>query len=225
MPEPTLSSTVALSIIRGLAGIKDYPIHLEAEKRRADVLMECCESVSHARLVIEEFDAAEDFHAVTGDSIRSAAKRLAEVCQCGKAKWAHREGGACKRFGAAPAEDEEWTKTPTGYTQFRQSVPMVPGVRWEVCLQVEAMRIAMGLKGTPPDDKRLILDYERFPDAMESLRLGQEPDYKLLESQMRVAFPLMWKGAKHRLSLDVLTTERIAGIEKKYAVESITLES
>jgi hypothetical protein len=211
VPEPNLTADVALSIFRGLAGCKDYPFHLEGEKRRAGVLIEFCESVTHARQVIEEFDSAEDCPTV--EAIRSAAKRLAEVCECGKAKWAHREGGACRRFAAAPGEDDDqWQKSPEGYSKFRQSVPMIPGVPWEVALQVQSLKI-----GIRPGDG------DKFPEAVAAIYAGRPIDYKILESQMRALFPNMC--SRHKLSPDVTTTERIAGIEKDYAVESISPES
>lgn len=221
MPE-NIDPDVALSIIRKLSGTENYPFHPEGEAHLAEVLLKNCAGVSHARLVIEEFDEAE--RCPTVEALRAAARRLAEVCECGKAKWQHREGGACRRFSANPLpEDDELTKTPTGYTKFRQSVPLVSGVPWEVCLQVESMRIDMGTKGSPPDNERLIRDYEHYPEAMESLRLGQEPDYKLLEAQMRARHPHMWKGS--RKLAEVLTADRLASIDKKYAVESIPEDS
>lgn len=212
MPD-AISPDVALSILRGLAGVKDYPFHVEGEKRRAAVLIECCESVGHARQVIEEFDAAEDFNCVTGDALRSAAKRLAEVCECGKAKWAHREGDACRRFAGAETEEEKLVKAPTGYSQFKDSIEMIPGVPWGVALQVEAIRIHLGHRSIPRDEPKLSIDTQRYPEATQALYERREPDYKVLEAQMRALNPHMWKGSK-RLGGEVRTvTERIAQIE------------
>lgn len=212
---PNLMPELALSIFRSLAGCKDYPFHVEGEKRRAAVLMDC-EGVSHARQTIAEFDAAEDCPTV--EAIRSAAKRLAEVCECGKAKWQHRDGVACQRFNGKTGS-EEWTKTAGGYTKFRESIPMVEGVPWEVCLQAQSLKIGI----LPRSKERPRGDEEMFPEACAAIRAGREPDYKLLESQMRALFPRMWRSGGRLASATV--ADRIADTDKRYAVDSITPES
>ncbi len=209
MSESNLNPDVALSIFRGLAGCKDYPFHVEGEMRRAAVLVENCASVAHARAVISEFDEAPDCPTV--EALRAAAKRLAEVCRCGKAKWAHREPGACRAFSGAPSEDEGWTKTAAGYTKFRQTVPPIPGVAWEVALQVQSLKISI----RPGDD-------EKYPEACASVRAGRDPDYRLLESQMRALYPHMWKGSK---GLNTSSAKNVvASIDVSYTVESVTPE-
>lgn len=222
VPE-NVTPDVALTIIRGLAGAKDYPFHVEGEKRRAAVLVECCDGVAHARQVIEDFDSAEDCPTV--DALRGAARRLGEICACGKPKWAHRDGGGCRMFNQAPAEDEGWTKTAGGFAKFRQSVPMIAGVPLEVALQVETIRIHMGKRGTPPNIQDWRVCQERFPEAVAAIERGVEPDYKLVEAQMRALFPKVFKRSKSEQGQLRTVSDRIADMDKPYAVESITPES
>jgi len=217
VPESNLTPEVALSIFRSMAGCKDYPFHVEGEKARAVVLIENCAGVSHARQTIAEFDDAED--CPTREAIRSAAKRLAEVCECGKAKWQHRDGVACKMFNTRTGSDE-WIKGGDGgFSKFRDSIPMVEGVPWEVCLQAQSLKISI----RPKSQTKAYDDEEAFPEACAAIRAGREPDYKLLEAQMRRLFPRMWRGSR---SVGAGTVaDRIADVDKKYAVESITPES
>lgn len=193
MPDQLIDEEVALSITRKLSGTENYPFHPEGEAHLAAVLAKHCAGVTHARLVIEEFDEAE--RCPTVEALRAAARRLAEVCECGKAKWAHREGSACKRFSGNPVDDDGLTKTPTGYAKFRESVPVIPGVPWEVCLQVQSLKIGI----RPASKERARGDEECFPEACAAIRAGREPDYKLLEAQMRALFPWMWKGGSGSL--------------------------
>jgi hypothetical protein len=130
LPEqPFLTVDVAISKIRQLSSTENYPFHPEGEARLARVLVESCGGPTHAQLVIDEFDEAEK--CPTPDSLRATARRLGEICECGKAKGAHRAGDGCRRFSGAPADDDKWTKTAGGFAKFRQSVPRVPGVPWE----------------------------------------------------------------------------------------------
>lgn len=186
MPDSNLTPDAALALIRGLSNTENYPFHVEGEERLARVLVEHTAGVIHARLVIEEFDEAET--CPTPAALRAAADRLAEVCECGKAKWQHREGSACGRFAGKP-EDDGWTKTAAGYAKFRESVPLIDGVPWEVCLQVQSLKIGF-LPG----------DTEKYPEACAAIRAGREPDYQLLQEQMNKLFPWLRigaAGAKH----------------------------
>lgn len=208
--------------IRQLSMTENYPFHPEGEGKLARVLIETTDGPTHAQLVVDEFDEAEKCPTV--EALRSAARRLAEICECGKPKWAHREPGACKRFTAAQ-EGEGLTKTAGGYAKFRQSVPMIPGVPWEVALQVETIRINLGMRGSPPSQDAAI-DYKRYPEAVDAIRAGREPDYKLLESQMHALFPRVYRRSREsRRDFVTLTSERLRDMDKNYAVESITPES
>lgn len=216
-----VTADVAMSKIRQLSSTENFPFHPEGEARLARVLIENCAGVTHAQQVIDEFDEAEKCPTV--EALRAAARRLAEVCECGKAKWQHREGVACKRFNSAAPD--EWKKTEGGYSKFRQSVPLVPGVPWEVCLQVETIRIHLGKRGTPQSSS-IATDYERFPQAVEALGSDRDPDYVLLESQMKALFPKVYRRSKEsRRDFATLATDRLKDLEKPYAVESITSES
>ena len=214
---------VAIGIFRGLSGCRNYPKE-EGEARRAKILQDLCDGPTHAKLVIAEFDDAED--CPTPEALRCAALRLAEMCVCGKPKWQHREGtAACSGF-STPTGAEKWEKTAEGYSMVRQSVPMIPGVTWVVALQVETIRIDLGHRSLPADHARLQLDMKRFPEATTALYEKREPDYALLESQMRKLFPWMWKRATGSSSSEELRTvsDRLRDIDKAYAVESIVPE-
>jgi hypothetical protein len=209
---PNLDDEIAISFIRRLSSTENYPFHPEGEVHLAEVLQKHCDGPTHARYVIDEFDEVTTCPSVA--MLRDAANRLGEVCQCGKKKWQHRDKGACARFAGQPAEDDGLMKTATGYAKFRESVPVVSGVPWEVCLQAETTCINLGLRGSVGGRKvehgrvidfeaerqmRLQQDEQRFPELVRDLRAGQEPDYKLLESQMRALFPHMWKGGSGSL--------------------------
>ena len=159
----------------------------------ARVLIENCAGATHAQLVIDEFDSAERFP--TPEALRAACLRLAEVCECGKAKWQHRDGGACRRFSGNPVEDDGLTKTAAGYAKFKESVPTIPGVPWEVALQVQSLKIGI----RPASKDRARGDEECFLEACAAIRAGRQPDYKLLEARMRALFPWMWKGGSGSL--------------------------
>lgn len=203
---PNLDNEVAVSFIRRLSNTENYPFHPEGEVHLAEVLQNHCDGATHARYVIDEFDEVTTCPSVA--MLRDAANRLGEVCECGKAKWQHRDRGACARFAGRSEDDDGLTKTPTGYANFRESVPMIPGVPWEVCLQVASIRIG-------PREHEL----EIYPEACAAIRAGREPDYKLLEEQMNKRFPWMRigsAGAKHaRVSAG--TGDRLKQVTTGYA--------
>ena len=201
---PNVTQESARALIRGLSNTENYPFHVEGEDRLAGVLVDSCAGVTHAKFVIAEFDEAE--RCPTVESLRTAARRLAEVCECGKAKWQHRDGTACRMF--QEADNDGFTKTATGYAKFRESVPMIPGVPWEVALQVQSLKIGI----RPRSKENPLSDDEKFPEACAAIRAGREPDYKVLEDRMRELFPWMWRGGVVR-GFNPGTTDRLKQLD------------
>lgn len=197
--ELVLTEVVAQSLIRTLAGAPGYPFHVEGEARVAHVLMECALSVEHARAVVEEFEA--DFP--TMEQIRSVAYRLrskfdpaAKVAETEKRKHETEDRAALKGL--------------------RDSVPLIAGVRWEICLQIQCLRIAIqeGYK----DQAYYLQCVKEFPEAMALIRAGQDPDPVVVEKQYRVLHP-MWRpgGMQAMKMLDAIVGGAVERVQESAA--------
>lgn len=183
----SISAMEALSLIRSLDGSPGYPFHEEGEARMAAILAASVANGKHAHAVIEEFDNGFP----TAEQVKAAARRMGEKCQCGFSRYEHAENG-CKSFVAVD-QDDFFTNTKRDtskeWRQFKNSVPLVDGVRWEVCLQVETIRIDLGMRGTPPDPQRIAADERDFPEAVAAIRAGREPNYKQIDSILAARIP------------------------------------
>jgi len=175
MPEYPVTLDVALAFIRGLSGAPGYPFHEEGEARAASILRDCSISVEHARAIMEEFEA--DFPTI--QQIRATAYRLRP-----------------KFDPKARAEEDENRKREAqeraALKGLHQSVPLIPGVRWEICLQIQCLRIATQEERLDPGfyQKALV----EFPEAMADIRAGLDPDPAVVETRYRALHPA-WRPA------------------------------
>lgn len=179
-----ISVDKALSCIRSLDGSPGYPFHHEAEVRMAEVLSHEAESEAHAEAIIAEFDNGFP----TAAQIKAAAKDLAEKCQCGVARYEHHKRG-CRSFATvdefAPSETDR-----NAFNDFKHNaVPMIPGVRWEVCLQIETIKINLGLRSIPPSPAEISRNERDFREAVAAIRAGREPDPQPIEAVLKKRIP------------------------------------
>lgn len=163
-----------------LDGSPGYPQHDEAIDRMAKVIQRFCVSVDHARAAIEQFDAGYP----TVEQFRDVAWRLRE-----------------KFDPETKAErDAEMRSVPHDVKKFvRKSVPLIPGVPWEVCLQLQCIRLSV--KGEFEDDRQRLAGFEReFPETVADVRAGLEPDLNLLAARMGKPNEY-WAAVKNKLKL------------------------
>jgi len=165
-----LTKPVAISIIRALSGAPGYPFHVEGESQAAHVLTHCCISVSHARAVINEFDT--DFP--TLEQLRGVAFRLRPQFD------PH----------ARAIEDEQRKREEQERRALKglhDSVPLIPGVPWEICLQIQCLRIAV--QEAYKEQAYYLAALKDYPEAMTDIRAGLDPDPEMVEKRYRALHP------------------------------------
>ena len=170
MGESVLTEPVAKSLIRTLSSAPGYPFHPEGEARVAHVLMECSISVEHARAIVEEFEG--DFP--TMEQIRSTGFRL-------RAKFDPK----AKAEEAATRERERQERN--ALKGLRESVPLIPGVRWEICLQIQCLRIAVS--EAFKDQAYYMQCCKEYPEAMADIRDKRDPDPAIVERRYKELHP------------------------------------
>lgn len=188
--QPVLSAELALSYIRGFSGMEHYPFHLEGEKRLAAVLIQFAPAVGHARAVVEEFDGDT---CPSVEALRAMCIRMAEKCKCGRALWQHRDLADCKWFRAIdPDEIPDLEKSradaqaSAALGSSRDWVPLIPGVRWDVCLKMQCILLAA-------TGKLINDEYARdYPEAFAGARRGAAIDPQYVEQRMRALHPHMF---------------------------------
>lgn len=186
MSEPVLMMETAIGLIRRFSGMKGFPKYDEGEQALAEVLVFHTEGVNHAGAAVAEFD---DRDCPTVSELRSAAIRLGEKCKCGSGRWAHPRPN-CQRFFSV--DDEDFPPPAKILNQVKQFVPLLPGVPWEVCLQVQCLRIYVR---DPRSDMGKGPEYERwFSEALKDIRAGLDPDYGLVTKRMAEKAPHAFRG-------------------------------
>lgn len=194
--ERVVTEAVALTLVRMLAGAPGYPFHPEGEIRTANVLAECSVSVDHARAVMEEFDA--EFP--TLEQIRNVAYRLREKFDP-EVRKRERERSQQEK------SDREALKTYA-----KRFVPDIPGVPWEIALQIQCLRIAH--QEGPKDQAYLDAALRDFPEAMRDIRAGREPNPVYVERRYRE----LWPGVLSAKGTGVLAAmERLTGVTNRDA--------
>ena len=189
---PVLSPQLATALIRGLSGSPGYPFHAEGESRAAAVLMDCSISVEHARAIIEEFEA--DFPSL--EQLRSTAYRL-------RVKFDPK----AKEEEAATRERERQERN--ALKGLRESVPLIPGVRWEICLQIQCLRIAVS--EAFKDQAYYMQCCKEYPEAMADIREKRDPDPAIVERRYLALHPGIFipKGMGALKALEAVTREVI----------------
>jgi hypothetical protein len=170
MAESELMEPTAIALVRTLSGAPGYPFHPEGESRVAHVLMECSISVEHARAVVEEFES--DFP--TMEQIRNTAYRLRSNFDA-----------AAKAEEAEKREREKQDRA--ALKGLRDSVPLITGVRWEICLQIQCLRIAV--QEAYQDQEYYLKCQHEYPEAMAAIRAGRDPDPAIVERRYRELHP------------------------------------
>lgn len=167
---PILSDPMALMLIRKLSGSPGYPFHAEGESRFAEVLAQCSISVEHATAVIDEFEA--DFPTI--EQLRLVAYRLR----------ANFDPKAKAEESASRERERQERNTLKG---LRESVPLIPGVRWEICLQIQCLRIAVS--EAFKDQAYYMQCCKEYPEAMADIREKRDPDPAIVERRYLALHP------------------------------------
>lgn len=204
MPDdPILTKVAAVSIIRRLSGTRGYPFREEGEERMAEVLMQFTAGVTHAQAAVDEYDGET---CPTVEALRATCKRLAEPCRnCHTPMWAHGFRG-CKRYlspeSAPLVDDRGIMDAAEKIAREKLMVPMIPGVRWEICLQIQCLRIAV--EEAYKDQEYYLKACREYPEAMADIRAKRDPDPKIVEKRYRELHPNVFMPAAGMGALSAL---------------------